>query len=268
MVDRRPGQHGRPAPVGGADPGTVLVGEATHRAAPRARSRSRPPASTTLKGKARRCQPGGRCAWWRERGGTRPPDALEPPFVGRTEELRLLKELFHATGRERQGRASSRSSGRAGSARAASRGSWRSTSTASWRPSGGTTAAAPSYGEGVTFWALGEMVRRRAGLAEGDDAETTRARSSPRWSREHVAGRGGAALDRAAAARACSASASARRRPRGAVRRVANVLRAARRGRAPSRWCSRTCSGPMTGLLDFIESTCSSGRRDAARSSS
>jgi predicted ATPase len=26
--------------------------------------------------------------------------AIEPPFVGRTEELRLLKELLHATGRE------------------------------------------------------------------------------------------------------------------------------------------------------------------------
>ena len=33
----------------------------------------------------------------------------------------------------------------------------------------------PAYGEGVTFWALGEMVRRRAGLAEGDDEATTRA---------------------------------------------------------------------------------------------
>jgi class 3 adenylate cyclase len=30
------------------------------------------------------------------------------------------------------------------------------------------------YGEGITFWALGEMVRRRAGLAEGDDEAKTR----------------------------------------------------------------------------------------------
>ena len=28
----------------------------------------------------------------------------------------------------------------------------------------------PSYGEGVSFWALGEMVRRRAGILEGEDA--------------------------------------------------------------------------------------------------
>src|SRR6185312_10134543 len=33
----------------------------------------------------------------------------------------------------------------------------------------------PSYGEGITFWALGEMIRRRAGLAESDDDPTTRA---------------------------------------------------------------------------------------------
>jgi predicted ATPase len=34
----------------------------------------------------------------------------------------------------------------------------------------------PSYGEGITFWALGEMVRRRAGLSEDDDEQTTRER--------------------------------------------------------------------------------------------
>ena len=36
----------------------------------------------------------------------------------------------------------------------------------------------PVYGEGVTFWALGEMIRRRAGLTEGDDAATTRERTT------------------------------------------------------------------------------------------
>jgi tetratricopeptide (TPR) repeat protein len=34
----------------------------------------------------------------------------------------------------------------------------------------------PAYGDGITFWALGEMVRGRAGLAEGDDEATTRAK--------------------------------------------------------------------------------------------
>jgi len=34
----------------------------------------------------------------------------------------------------------------------------------------------PSYGEGITFWALGEMVRRRCGLLEDADEATTRDR--------------------------------------------------------------------------------------------
>ena len=33
----------------------------------------------------------------------------------------------------------------------------------------------PAYGDGITFWALGEMIRGRAGLVEGDDEATTRA---------------------------------------------------------------------------------------------
>ena len=56
----------------------------------------------------------------------------------------------------------------------------------------------PAYGEGITFWALGEMVRKRAGLAESDDAATTRERD-----RRDGGGvrsrRGGAPLDRARA---------------------------------------------------------------------
>jgi len=36
----------------------------------------------------------------------------------------------------------------------------------------------PAYGNGITFWALGEMVRARAGLLETDDETTTRAKLS------------------------------------------------------------------------------------------
>jgi hypothetical protein len=43
----------------------------------------------------------------------------------------------------------------------------------------------PAYGEGITFWALGEMVRGRAGLAETDDEATTRERVAASV-REHV----------------------------------------------------------------------------------
>ena len=48
-----------------------------------------------------------------ERGGRNRAETLEAPFVGRDDELRLLKDLFHATVRER-GPASSRSPGPAG----------------------------------------------------------------------------------------------------------------------------------------------------------
>jgi hypothetical protein len=34
----------------------------------------------------------------------------------------------------------------------------------------------PSYGEGLSFWAIGEMVRQRCGIAEGDDDHRTRTR--------------------------------------------------------------------------------------------
>ena len=34
----------------------------------------------------------------------------------------------------------------------------------------------PAYGDGIAFWALGEMIRQRAGLLETDDEATTRSR--------------------------------------------------------------------------------------------
>jgi tetratricopeptide (TPR) repeat protein len=44
----------------------------------------------------------------------------------------------------------------------------------------------PAYGDGISFWALGEMVRGRAGLVETDDEATTRAHIAT-VVREHVA---------------------------------------------------------------------------------
>jgi len=43
----------------------------------------------------------------------------------------------------------------------------------------------PAYGEGITFWALGEMVSGRAGLLETDDEATTRAKIAATLA-EHV----------------------------------------------------------------------------------
>ena len=109
------------------------------------------------------------------RGGQMRSEGLEAPFVGREEELRLLKDQLHATTRDGRARLVS-ISGPAGIGK--SRLAWEFekyidgvVETIYWH-----RGRSPAYGEGVTFWALGEMVRRRAELAEGDDEATTRER--------------------------------------------------------------------------------------------
>ena len=110
-----------------------------------------------------------------ERGGRGRGDQLEAPFLGRDGEFGLLKDMFHATGRERRTRIVS-IVGVAGSGK--SRLVWELSKyldgvveSVLWH-----TGRSPAYGEGITFWALGEMVRTRAGLAETDDEPTTRAK--------------------------------------------------------------------------------------------
>ncbi|MGZ6295296.1 MAG: ATP-binding protein, partial [Candidatus Limnocylindrales bacterium] len=157
-----------------ATPGTVLVGEATQRAAAKAIA-FEPAGEQALKGKASPVP-----AWRALRvvaqvGGRNRADALEAPFVGRDDELRLLKDLFHATTREGRSRLVS-VIGPAGIGK--TRLAWEFlkyidglVETIWWHE-----GRSPAYGEGVTFWALGEMVRRRAGLLETDDEATTRAK--------------------------------------------------------------------------------------------
>jgi hypothetical protein len=107
-------------------------------------------------------------------GGIGRSEALEPPFVGRETEFRLLREMFHATGRDRKARLVSLT-GQAGIGK--SRLAWEFSKytdgvveTVWWHQ-----GRSPSYGEGISFWALGEMVRKRAGVAEADDEATLRA---------------------------------------------------------------------------------------------
>jgi tetratricopeptide (TPR) repeat protein len=101
------------------------------------------------------------------RGGEGRASALEAPFVGRDRELRLVKDLFHGSADD--GRATLVTVvGVAGIGK--SRLAWEFEKHLDglveqiWWHRGRCLA----YGEGVAFWALAEMVRMRAGIAEDE----------------------------------------------------------------------------------------------------
>ncbi len=154
-----------------AAPGTVLVGESTQRASSEAIAYE-PGGDHMLKGKELPVT-----AWRAVRvtgkrgGGGR--EQLEAPFVGRTAELQLIKDFYHGTARERGVRLVS-VIGQAGVGK--SRMAWEflkyidGLSEAVYWHEG----RSPSYGEGITFWALAEMVRMRLGIGDGADDATTR----------------------------------------------------------------------------------------------
>ncbi len=157
-----------------AQPGTVLVGEPTMRAA-NAAIAFEEVGDQALKGKQAPVAAYRALRVVAQRGGQGRSNLPEPPFVGREEELRLLKDLIATTGRDRRSRLVS-ITGPAGIGK--SRLAWELekyidgiSATIYWH-----RGRSPSYGEGVTFWALGEMVRRRLHLAEDDDEATSRER--------------------------------------------------------------------------------------------
>jgi class 3 adenylate cyclase/tetratricopeptide (TPR) repeat protein len=159
---------------GAAEPGSVLVGEPTMRSAERAIVFEEV-GEHSLKGKLTPVPAWRAVRVVAARGGLQRADGLEPPFVGRDEELRLLKDQLHAPGRDQRARLVS-ITGPAGIGK--SRLVWELekymdgiTEPVYWH-----RGRSPSYGEGITFWALGEMVRRRARLTEDDDEATTRDR--------------------------------------------------------------------------------------------
>jgi class 3 adenylate cyclase/tetratricopeptide (TPR) repeat protein len=153
-----------------AMPGCVLVGDATRRVTASAIAYEEA-GIHQLKGKA---EP---IALYRALrvvagvGGVLKAEGLEAPFVGRDRELRLLKDLFHASAE--QGNAHLVSIvGSAGIGK--SRLAWEFfkyvdglATKIRWH-----RGRCLSYGEGVTYWALADMVRTRAGIVEGEDPAT------------------------------------------------------------------------------------------------
>jgi predicted ATPase/class 3 adenylate cyclase len=155
-----------------AEPGTVLVGEATRRAAEAAVA-FEPAGEHLLKGKV---EP---VPLWRAvrvtaaRGGALRSEGLEAPFVGRERELRLVKELFHASAEQSRAQLV-QITGIAGIGK--SRLAWEffkymdGLAELIWWHRGRCLA----YGEGVAYWALAEMVRMRAQILEGEDQQAAR----------------------------------------------------------------------------------------------
>jgi class 3 adenylate cyclase/tetratricopeptide (TPR) repeat protein len=154
-----------------ADAGGVLVGEATSRAVSGAVILE-PVGPLQLKGKSEPVRAWRALRVVAERHG-QSQMAIEPPFVGRAEEFRLLKDLLHSTGREHRARlVSVMGVGGIGKSRLVVELEKYVDGVVEdvyWHH-----GRCPSYGEGVTFWALGEMVRMRAGIAETDSAATSR----------------------------------------------------------------------------------------------
>jgi len=104
-------------------------------------------------------------------GGKWRAGELEAPFVGRDGEFRLLKDLFHATIEERRARLVS-VTGLAGIGK--TRLAWEFekyidglSESIFWH-----RGRCLAYGEGVTYWALAEMVRRRTGILEAEAPAT------------------------------------------------------------------------------------------------
>jgi class 3 adenylate cyclase/tetratricopeptide (TPR) repeat protein len=150
-----------------AEPGTVFVGEGTKRLTQVAVAYE-DAGLHELKGKAEPVPLFRALRVVAGVGGALKSSGLEAPFVGRDRELRLIKELFHASADERKAHlVSVVGIGGIGKSRL----SWEFFKyidgvafDVRWH-----RGRCLPYGEGVTYWALAEMVRTRARIAEGED---------------------------------------------------------------------------------------------------
>ena len=154
-----------------AEPGSVLVGSTTRDLAAAA-IEFEDLGARTVKGKAETVEASRAVRVIAGRKGEGRSSGLVAPFVGRDQEFRLLKDLLDATGREGRVRlVSIIGDGGTGKSRLIEEfGHYVDGVVADiyWH-----LGNSPSYGEGLTFWALGEMVRGRCGIVETDDDHRT-----------------------------------------------------------------------------------------------
>jgi class 3 adenylate cyclase/tetratricopeptide (TPR) repeat protein len=150
-----------------AEPGTVLVGEATRRATEQTVVYE-DAGVHELKGKE-----GPTPAWKALRvisgaRGSLKSEGLEAPFVGRDRELRQIKDLFHACADGEMAQLVS-VTGIAGIGK--SRLAWEFYKYFDGLPqvTYWHRGRCLSYGEGVTYWALADMVRMRCRIGEEED---------------------------------------------------------------------------------------------------
>jgi class 3 adenylate cyclase len=157
-----------------ADPGTVFVGATTHSVTSHAINYESV-GERRVKGKNEPV-----AAWKALRviglvGGKPEGELRHPPFAGRDREMRLLKDELAAVESDQRARlVSIVGEGGIGKSRLAEE--FKNhldgfTDDVYWHQ-----GRSPSYGDGVAFWALGEMVRWRAGIVEGEDPTRARTR--------------------------------------------------------------------------------------------
>ena len=157
-----------------AEPGSVLIDEATRRSTEAAIEIS-PAGSFTLKGKAEPVELWTALRVVAGRRGEGRSAGLEPPFVGRDREFRLIKEAAVATGEE--GRAQLVSIvGIAGIGKSRLAWEFEKHSDGLVREIWWHQGRCLSYGDGVAFWALAEMVRMRARITEDDSEQSMAAK--------------------------------------------------------------------------------------------
>ena len=157
-----------------APPGSVLVGDSTFQAASGAIA-FEPAGEQLLKGKTAPVPAHRALRVVARRGGAGRSEQLEAPFVGRAPELRMLKDFHAATAAERRPRlVSIIGQGGIGKSRLV----WEFqkhldgvTEVVYWHQ-----GRSPAYGEGISFWALAEMVRGRARITDSDDPAAARAK--------------------------------------------------------------------------------------------